>query len=317
MTMPNRSSIAMESSIKSSESSPSDPSSPFGRVVSMVMSAVRARSNLRRATRIALSASRTSLRSMPLHLNPAQDSLGSAPYTPQTDVQRRGPRGSRPPQFDQGRAREGLAEPPLDSRGRWPSGTPAALFRVGKRPRAGLQEGAGSSLHEGAPHEPTPAGLEIGALVEGLDGQHQCPLARGGGEQGGRVPEGGEGGRCPTQEDRVGTRDPELDGDLGRHRAGGRVREVERRGPGPLDERPVRGAGGRGGGGRWAAGQRGARAPRLLECFFSRGHPEEAFTGHPPESVAAKHGASRGNDGPPGRRRPRILRKRSQPAPPP
>src|SRR3990170_3004042 len=291
MTMPNRSSIAMESSIKSSESSPSDPSSPFGRVVSMVMSAVRAGSNLRRVTRIAFSASRTSLRSMPLHLNPAQDSLGSAQYTPQTDVQRRGPRGPRHSQLDQGRAREGLAEPPLDSRGRWSSGTPAALFSVGKRPRAGLQEGAGSGLHEGAPHEPTPAGVEIGALVEGLDGQHQRPIARGGGEQGGRVPEGGEGGRRPTQEDRVGTRDPELDGDLGR---GGGVEER-----------------------RSAAGQQGARDSRLLECFFYRGHTEEAFTGHPPESVAAKHGASRGNDGPPGRRRPRILRKRSQPAPPP
>src|SRR3989304_2905703 len=225
MTMPNRSSIAMESSIKSRESSPSEPSSPFGRVVSMVMSAARAGSNLRRATRIAFSASRTSLRSMPLHLNPAQDSLGSAPYTPQTDVQRRGPRGPPhpplPPQPDQGRAREGPAEPPLDSRGRWSSGTPAALFSVGKRPRAGLQEGAGSGLHEGAPHEPTPAGVEIGALADGLGGQHQRPIARGGGEQGGRVPEGGEGGRCPTQEDRVGTRDPELDGDPGRPRAGG------------------------------------------------------------------------------------------------
>jgi len=89
---------------------------------------------------------------------------------------------------------------------------------------------------------------------------------------------------------------------------------------GPLDERPVRGAVGRGGGveeRRSAAGQQGARDSRLLECFFYRGHTEEAFTGHPPESVAAKHGASRGNDGPPGRRRPRILRKRSQPAPPP
>src|SRR3972149_2512921 len=84
-------------------------------------------------------------------------------------------------------------------------------------------------------------------------------------------------------------------------------------GVGPVPSMNARVAGPQAG----AGGRGGARASRLRESFFSRGHTEEAFTGHPPESVAAKHGASRGNDSPPGRRRPRILRKRSPPPPPP
>src|SRR2546428_208872 len=60
MTMPKRSSMATESSMKSSESSPREPSMPLGRVVSAVISAARRGPNFNRSTMMALSSSRIS-----------------------------------------------------------------------------------------------------------------------------------------------------------------------------------------------------------------------------------------------------------------
>src|SRR5262249_30727792 len=59
MTKPNRSSMAIDISMKSSESSPSDPSIPLGRTVARVSSEVRLGSNLSRSTMMSLSSSST------------------------------------------------------------------------------------------------------------------------------------------------------------------------------------------------------------------------------------------------------------------
>src|SRR5215471_1477878 len=64
MTKPNRSSIAIDISMKSSESSPSDPSIPLGKTVARVRSEVRLGSNLRRSTKMSLSSSSTFSASM-------------------------------------------------------------------------------------------------------------------------------------------------------------------------------------------------------------------------------------------------------------
>src|SRR5207249_6303341 len=65
ITSPKRSSMASESSMKSSESSPTDPSTPFGSGVSRVTSDTRCGSKRSRVTKIVLTSSRTSLGSMP------------------------------------------------------------------------------------------------------------------------------------------------------------------------------------------------------------------------------------------------------------
>src|SRR5262245_48600827 len=64
MTKPNRSSMAIDISMKSSESSPSDPSIPLGKTVARVSSEVRLGSNLRRSTMMSLSSSSTFSASM-------------------------------------------------------------------------------------------------------------------------------------------------------------------------------------------------------------------------------------------------------------
>src|SRR5262249_54015883 len=65
ITRPKRSSMASDSSMKSSESSPTDPSTPFGSGVSRVTSDTRCGSKRSRVTKIVRSSSRTSLGSMP------------------------------------------------------------------------------------------------------------------------------------------------------------------------------------------------------------------------------------------------------------
>src|SRR6185436_12745885 len=70
-TTPNVSSMAMDSSMKSSESRPMEPSTPLGSGVVSATSAARRGSNFSRATRIVFSSSKTSLASMIL---PASDS---------------------------------------------------------------------------------------------------------------------------------------------------------------------------------------------------------------------------------------------------
>src|SRR5215470_15074813 len=64
MTKPNRSSMAIDISMKSSESSPSDPSIPLGKTVARVSSEVRLGSNLSRSTMKSLSSSSTLSASM-------------------------------------------------------------------------------------------------------------------------------------------------------------------------------------------------------------------------------------------------------------
>src|SRR5215468_9155020 len=59
MTKPNRSSMAIDISMKSSESSPSEPSIPLGKTVARVSSEVRLGSNFRRSTMMSLSSSST------------------------------------------------------------------------------------------------------------------------------------------------------------------------------------------------------------------------------------------------------------------
>src|SRR5262249_8601311 len=88
IAMPKRSSIAIESSMKSSESRPIELSMPFGRVVSRVKSTARRGSNLSRVTRIVLSSSNTSLGSITL-LVPVESGTASAPFTRDADGSRR------------------------------------------------------------------------------------------------------------------------------------------------------------------------------------------------------------------------------------
>src|SRR5215475_8533716 len=64
MTKPNRSSMAIDISMKSSESSPSDPSIPLGKTVARVSSEARLGSNLSRSTMMSLSSSSTFSASM-------------------------------------------------------------------------------------------------------------------------------------------------------------------------------------------------------------------------------------------------------------
>src|SRR5262249_11868916 len=66
IAIPKRSSIAIDSSMKSSESRPIELSMPLGKVVSRVKSTARRGSNLSRVTRIVLSSSNTSLGSITL-----------------------------------------------------------------------------------------------------------------------------------------------------------------------------------------------------------------------------------------------------------
>src|SRR5215470_3957084 len=64
MTKPNRSSMAIDISMKSSESSPSDPSIPLGKTVARVSSEARLGSNLSRSTMMSLSSASTFSASM-------------------------------------------------------------------------------------------------------------------------------------------------------------------------------------------------------------------------------------------------------------
>src|SRR5207249_3737778 len=109
ITIPKRSSIAIDSSMKSSESRPIEPSTPFGSVVSSVMSAARRWSNLRRVTRIVRSSSRTSLGSIAL--------LGGLPdeaRAPAAPLAREPERARAPEQDD-----IGTGQPELDRNLRW------------------------------------------------------------------------------------------------------------------------------------------------------------------------------------------------------
>src|SRR5207245_357964 len=109
--IPKRSSTAIESSMKSSESRPIEPSTPFGRVVSSVMSAARRGSNLSRDTRIVFSSSRTSLGSIALLVRlPREARAAPAPLAREPERGRAAAR-ARQRQRDQRRAGQRLARP--------------------------------------------------------------------------------------------------------------------------------------------------------------------------------------------------------------
>src|SRR5207245_2326362 len=79
IAIPKRSSIAIDSSMKSRESRPIELSIPLGSVVSGVKSTARRGSNLSRVTRIVLSSSNTSLGSIAL-LMPAEAGAAAHPF---------------------------------------------------------------------------------------------------------------------------------------------------------------------------------------------------------------------------------------------
>src|SRR5438093_6747585 len=112
--MPKRSSIAIDSSMKSRESRPIEPSMPLGSGVDSVVSAARRGSNFRRDTRTVFSSSRTSLASMTL-LCCDRDLRAPAAPAP-GDARDRHSGGTRERQLHERRTRERLTRPARDQR---------------------------------------------------------------------------------------------------------------------------------------------------------------------------------------------------------
>src|SRR5712671_144348 len=293
ITMPKRSSRATDSSMKSSESRPSEPSTPLGSVVSRVISAARRGSNFSRSTTSPFNSSSTSFCVIaPTSLSRrASARVGSlrAPVKPRVLV------APAPRQLDRPGRR--AVQPLAQVRERTRREALAAAGRRGglAAPRrlepqlalAGLQPEARGGLHQRPPRETPVTGVEIRALLEDLHHQQQRPVAAPLVQEPRRLVDRAERRRGPSDQDAVLPGHPELDGHLrGHHRRGG-VREVRHAAP-PLDElavrRPVRGRG--------HVQERGPvsrdRLPRRLPIFKHRvdgRKSQQAFAGSPPEAV--------------------------------
>src|SRR5947209_4003565 len=221
IAIPKRSSIAIDSSMKSRESRPIELSIPLGSVVSGVKSTARRGSNLSRVTRIVLSSSNTSLGSIAL-LMPVESGAAAAPFARHAD--RSGGAVLAPErERDQRPAGERLAgaraRPGLERRG-----CPRRI--VSRTQVAGYQQGAHRRFDQRAPHEPAPPRVELGAVLEGLDREHERPLAPTALEEPRGLPEPVDRGGRSADQDAIRTGQPELDRHLARHDARRRVRKV-------------------------------------------------------------------------------------------
>src|SRR5467141_2942927 len=176
--------------MKSSESRPIELSMPLGSVVSRLKSTARRGSNLSRVTRIVLSSSNTSLGSIAL-LVPVESGAATAPLPRHAD-RTRGAVLAPERQRDQGRAGERLAGA-RPRQGPERRGCPRRI--VSRTQGAGYQQGAYRRCDQRAPHEPASARVELGAVLEGLDGEHQRPLAPTALEESRRLPEPVDRGR--------------------------------------------------------------------------------------------------------------------------
>src|SRR5438128_10053831 len=167
--------------MKSRESRPIELSMPLGSVVSGVKSTARRGSSWSRVTGIVLSSSNTSLGSIAL-LVPVESGAAATPFARHAD----GSGGAvlaPERERDQRPAGERLAgarpRPGLERRG--------GPWRIVSRTQvAGYQQGAHRCFDQRAPHEPAPPRVELGAVLEGLDGKHERPL-------GPAAPDGGAG----------------------------------------------------------------------------------------------------------------------------
>src|SRR5882672_6212907 len=157
ITMPKRSSRATDSSMKSSESRPSELSTPLGSVVSRVISAARRGSNFSRSTTSPFSSSSTSFCVI----------ASTSPITPRYRA-----RGIARCSSEAARARrEALAA--AGHRG----GLPAPRRFEPQLASAGLEPEARGGLDQRPPRETPVTGVEIRALFEDLHHQQQRPVA--------------------------------------------------------------------------------------------------------------------------------------------
>src|SRR5262245_51273559 len=101
---------------------------------------------------------------------------------------------------------------------------------------AGLEPDARGGLDEGPGDQPTGASEEIGAFLEGLDGEHQRAVAVAGREEDGGMMDGPERRWRTPEEDGVGPARAERDGDLGGHDGRSRLGKVGPAGAPGLDE---------------------------------------------------------------------------------
>src|SRR5205814_5402153 len=182
IAMPKRSSMAMDSSMKSSESRPMDPATPFGSGVDSVVSAARRGSNFKRATRIVFSSSRTSFSSMSLLCRESDLRAPAAPAPGHTHTWR--PGRARERQAHERPAPQPLARPARDERleRRGVAGTVLELA-------AAPEHGARGGLHQRTRRRPASARPQRRALLERLHGQHQRRVGAAGREQRPRLPE--------------------------------------------------------------------------------------------------------------------------------
>src|SRR6266404_8834582 len=241
ITMPKRSSRATDSSMKSSESRPSEPSTPLGSVVSRVISAARRGSNFSRSTTSPFSSSSTSFcviasTSLSRRATARVGSLG-APVKPRVlvapasrQLDRSGRRAVEPlAQLRERARREALAA--AGRRG----GLPAPRRFEPQLASAGLEPEARGGLDQRPPRETPVTGVEIRAFFEDLHHQQQRPVAAPLVQEPRRLVDRAQRRRGPSDQDAVLPGHPELDGHLrGHHRRGG-VREVRHAAP-PLDE---------------------------------------------------------------------------------
>src|SRR5262249_36206554 len=180
ITMPKRSSTPTDSSMKSSESRPSDPSTPLGSVVLSVISAARRGSKRRRSTTIVLSSSSTSFWVTALLLRgrscrararrrqrfgPHEAGALAAPAAGEVEC---ASRAGLAPDVQRGQrlAAQRLAEAAGE---RAPAASPVPGLEPDLAP-AGLEPETGRRLDERRSGQPAAARVDVLALLEGLHG---------------------------------------------------------------------------------------------------------------------------------------------------